>query len=117
MTIQPAPSQLYEWTFRRVVWATLVLLSVVFGFWLLYQFNQVVFILFIAMVMGTVIRPVVNRFYQSGLPRMAGVILVYIIVFALIIGFLLLLSPLIIEQARTIIASIPAYYQDLRGWM
>jgi predicted PurR-regulated permease PerM len=54
----PHPSsQLYNWTFRRVVWATLVLVSVVFSFWLLYRFYQVVFILFIAIVMGTVIRP------------------------------------------------------------
>jgi predicted PurR-regulated permease PerM len=116
MTIQPVLSQNYEWTFRRVVWATLVLLSVVFGFWLLYRFNQVVFILFIAMVMGTVIRPIVNLLYQYKLPRMAGVILVYLVIFALIVGFLLLLSPVIIEQGRTIIAAVPVYYENLRGW-
>lgn len=44
MSALPSPSQLYEWTFRRVVWATLVTLFVIFGFWLLYRFNQVVFI-------------------------------------------------------------------------
>jgi len=41
------------------MWATLVIVFVALSFWLLYRFNQVVFILFIAIVMGTVIRPVV----------------------------------------------------------
>lgn len=42
------------------MWATLVLVFVGLGFWLLYRFYQVVFILFIAIVMGTVIRPAVT---------------------------------------------------------
>ena len=34
MALYP-PSQPYQWTFRRVMWATLVLVLVVLGFWLL----------------------------------------------------------------------------------
>lgn len=106
-------SQPHEWTFRQVVWATLVFVFVIFGFWLLYRFNQVVFIFFIAIVIGTVIRPVVAWMHQRGLPRMAGVILIYILLLALLVGFLFLLSPLIVEQSRTIIAAMPVYYHDL----
>jgi predicted PurR-regulated permease PerM len=110
-------SQPYEWTFRRVVLATLVLLSVVFGFWLLYRFNEVVFILFIAMVMGTVIRPVVTWLYEQGIPRVAGILIIYTFLVLLIAGFLWLLAPIIIEQGKTIAAAVPGYYQSLRGWM
>ena len=116
MILDP-PSQPYDWTFRRVVWATLVLVSVIFGFWLLYRFNQVVFILFIAIVIGTVIRPTVAWLYQRGLPRIAGIILVYLLLFILLAGFVLLLSPLIVEQSTTIAAAVPGYYQTLREWM
>jgi len=111
------PSQLNNWTFRRVVWATLVLVFVAIGFWLLFRFNQVVFILFIAIVMGTVIRPVVIWLHQRGLPRIAGVILVYLLLLALLISFVLLLFPLIVEQGTTISAAVPGYYQSLREWM
>ena len=106
-----------EWTFRRVMWATLVLVFVALGFWLLYRFYQVVFILFIAIVMGTVIRPVVTWLHRRGLPRIAGVILVYLLLLALLIGFVLLLFPLIVEQGTTIAAAVPGYYQSLREWM
>jgi len=116
MTLQP-PLQPYDWTFRRVIWATLVLISVFLSFWLLYRFNQVVFILFIAIVIGTVIRPVVTWLHRRGLPRIAGVILVYFLLLTVIIGFALLLFPLIVEQGTTIAVAVPGYYQSLREWM
>ncbi len=116
MSLHP-PLQPYDWTFRRVVWATLVLISVILGFWLLYRFNQVIFILFVAIVIGTVIRPAVAWLHQRGLPRIAGIILVYFLLLVLLIGFLLLLFPLIVEQSTTIAAAMPGYYQNLREWM
>jgi len=116
MALDP-PSQPYQWTFRRVMWATLVLVFVALSFWLLYRFNQVVFILFIAIVMGTVIRPVIAWLHRRGLPRIAGVILVYLVLLALLISFVLLLFPLIVEQGTTITTAVPGYYQSLREWM
>jgi predicted PurR-regulated permease PerM len=116
MTLHP-PSQPYPWTFRRVMWSTLVLVFVALSFWLLYRFNQVVFILFIAIVMGTVIRPVVTWLHRRGLPPIASVILVYLLLLTVIIGFALLLFPLIVEQGTTIAAAVPGYYQNLREWM
>jgi predicted PurR-regulated permease PerM len=116
MSLNP-PSQPFDWTFRRIVWATLVFVFVALGFWILYHFIQVVFILFIAVVVGTMIRLPVTWLYQRGLPRMAGIILVYLLLFILLTGFLLLLSPLVIEQGKTISAAVPGYYHTLREWM
>jgi len=99
------------------MWATLVLGFIALSFWILYRFNQVVLILFIAIVIGTVIRPVVTWLYRRGLPRIAGVILIYIILLALLTGFALLLFPLIVQQGATIAADVPGYYQSLRAWM
>ncbi|HSL43736.1 MAG TPA: AI-2E family transporter [Anaerolineales bacterium] len=116
MAVNSLP-QPYNWTFRRVVWATLVLLSVVMGFWLIYRFNQVIFILFVSIVIGTVIRPAVAWLHQRGLPQTAGVILVYLLLLLLLTGFLLLLFPLISEQGTTVAAAMPDYYQSLRQWV
>jgi predicted PurR-regulated permease PerM len=116
MALQP-PSQSYDWTFRRVVWATLVLVSVMLGFWLLYRFNQVSFILFIAIVAGTVIRPIVTWLHQRGVPKLAGVALAYILLLIVFAGFLVLLFPLIVEQSTTIAGASAGYYQNLREGM
>jgi predicted PurR-regulated permease PerM len=116
MAFHPS-SQPYNWTFRRVVWATLTLAFVVLGFWLLYRFHQVVFTLFIAIVLGTVIRPLVTWFHRRGLSQKWAVILVFLLLLALLISFVLLLVPLIVEQGTTIAAALPGYYQSLREGM
>ena len=116
MTLDSPPLP-YDWRFRRVVWATLVFISIILGFWLLYRFNQVVFILLIAIVIGTVIRPAVAWLHQRGFPRIAGVMLVYLLLLFLLAGFLLLLLPLLVEQSITIAGAAPGYYQNLREWM
>ena len=111
------PVQFYNWTFRRVVWATLVLVFVALAFWFLYRFNQVVFLLFIAIVLGTVIRPIVTWLQKRGLSQTLGAILVYLLLILLVIGFVFLLFPLIYQQVTTISAEIPGYYQNLRQWL
>jgi predicted PurR-regulated permease PerM len=116
MALTPVPPS-DQWTFRRIMWATFVLVIVALSFWLLYRFYQVVFILFIAIVFGTVIRPVVRWLNRRGLPRSAAVILVYLLILTLLISFVLLLFPLIIEQGATIASSVPNYYQNLREGM
>ena len=113
----PPIAQPYPWTFRRVMWATLVLVLVALSFGLLYRFSQVVFILFVAVMMGTVSRPAVTWLHRRGVPPTGGAILVYLLLLALLIGFVLLLFPLIVEQGTTIAAAAPGYYQSLREWM
>ena len=116
MTVNP-PALPYHWTFRRVVWGTLVLIFVILGFWLFYRFHQVIFTLFITIVIGTVIRPAVAWLHRRGLPQPVGVIFVYLMMFLLLAGFLLLLFPLISQQSTTIATVIPEYYQNLRQWV
>ena len=116
MNLLPA-KQNDEWTFRQVVWATIVLVFLVFCFWLIFRFYEVIFIVFVAIIMGTVLRPVVAWMHKRGLPRFAGALLLYILFFGLLIGFLFLVFPLIFSQGKDIIVAIPGYYQTLRDWM
>jgi predicted PurR-regulated permease PerM len=106
-TYPPAPPE--SWTFWRVAWTTLVLAAVCLSFWLLYRFSQVVFILFIAIMIGTILRPAVVRLQGWGLPSKAGVMLAYLLLLAALVGFVLLLFPLIAEQSATITAAAPDY--------
>ncbi len=106
-----------NWTFRRIVWATLITLLVVFCFWLFYRFYKVAFTLFIAVVIGTVIRPLVLWMSRHHIHQAIGIILVFIIFIGLLTGFIFLLYPLIVDQSATIIASVQGYYISLREWM
>jgi len=106
-----------DWSFKRVVGATLIVAFVALCFWLLYHYSQVLFIVFIAIVIGTVIRPIVTWLYSRGVSRLVGGILIYFVLLILIAGFFVLLFPLISEQSGKISASVPGYYQSFRDWM
>lgn len=54
---------------------------------------------------------------RRSIPGIAGVILVYLLLLALLIGFALLLVPVIVEQTTTIAAAVPDSYQSQRDWI
>ena len=113
--IQPiAPGDTSQWTGQRVVLTTLGALLVGLGFWLVFRFYNVAFIFFAALVLGTAIRPAVDWLYRRKVPRAAGVILVYLVLLALLTGFIFLLAPMLVEQTKAIIAALPNYYQSLQ---
>lgn len=113
--IDTSTPQSNEWTFRHVAWATLLFAFVVFCFWLIYRFYEVIFTLFVGIVLGTFIRPIVNWLYQRGVPRVVGVVLVYIVFLLFMSAFLWLLFPLLFQQGATIARELPANYQSVRG--
>jgi predicted PurR-regulated permease PerM len=88
---------------------------VLFAFWLLYEFRLVIFILFVSMVLGTAIRPAVDWLFRRNIPRAAGVISIYLLLLALIAGFILLVVPLLAEQATQISLDLPEYYAGFRA--
>jgi predicted PurR-regulated permease PerM len=102
-----------EWTARRVALATLVVLAVLLAFYLLLRFYSVIFIFFVAVVVAVAIRPLVDWLHRRGVPRAVGVILVYLALLGLAIGFFYLLTPLLVEQVTTIAGRFPTYYQRL----
>jgi predicted PurR-regulated permease PerM len=110
-------SNLKGWNFQRIFGATLVIVFVALSFLFIYRFYQVIFILLIGILAGTVIRPVSNWFTQRGVSQVMGVIIVYLVLFLFLIIFILLLLPLVIEQGSAISSSIPGYYQNILAWM
>jgi predicted PurR-regulated permease PerM len=104
------------WTTRQVVLTTIVVVCVFLSFWLLYQLQTLILFLFISIVIGTAIRPGVERLQRSfRVSRTAGIILIYILIIALLIGALALLLPLIADQATELSRHLPEYYSQVRN--
>ena len=61
-----APQPVQLWSTRQVVIATLMVVSILASFLLIYRFSRVFLIFFIAVVLSTAIRPVVNWLNQRG---------------------------------------------------
>lgn len=103
------------WTPRQVFAATLVVLLVIFGFWVLIHFRVAVFSLFEAIVFGTALRPVVDGLQKKGIPRAISAAALFLLIFALMIGFVLLFIPLFTQQGATIGTTLSSYYANFRG--
>jgi predicted PurR-regulated permease PerM len=103
------------WTTRRVILATLVVLLVVAGFLLLYRFRTIVLIVFAGFVVSMAMAPSVDWLQRHRLSRSVSVILIYLILLALLIGFVVLLVPPIVEQLSATVPKIESYYRDLKA--
>jgi predicted PurR-regulated permease PerM len=107
-------AELKQWTTKQVILATLFVVCVFLSLWLLYRFRTVVFLFFIAIVIGTTIRPAVEWFYRRGLSRPVGIMIIYGLIAALLVGFLALVVPLIIDQFTQLSQNFPDYQVNFR---
>lgn len=112
---QPPLPGVPNWSTRQVVVATFFIVSVGLAFWLLYRFSGIVFILFVAIVLGTAIRPLVDWLNSRGVPRSAGVLIVYLLLLSIAVGVVILIAPIVVDQTASISQNIPKYYDTIRS--
>jgi predicted PurR-regulated permease PerM len=110
-------SFLPKWSARQVITATLFVVAVSLAFWLLFRFRIVILILFIAMVLGTALRPMVDWFVGRGMSRAYSLSLMYLVLALAFTGLLLLVVPIVIDQSFELAVSIPGIYQDFRSML
>jgi predicted PurR-regulated permease PerM len=103
------------WTTGQVVLATVFVVCVFLTFWLLYSLREVLFLFFVAIVVGTAIRPAVDWLHRRGISRATGVIIIYILIAGLVVGFLAMILPLLADQAAQISGTLPEYYANFRS--
>lgn len=114
-TVVPAKSEPFaDWTPRRVVAATLIVLAIGAGFLLLFRFYMVVFLFLVAAMLGTATKPAVGWLHRRGIRPEIGLILVYLALLALIALFLLLVVPMLAGQVSTVVDDLPKHYAELR---
>ena len=111
----PPSERVVTWTTSQVVLATIFVVCVFLTFWLLYRLRDVFFLFFVAIVLGTAIRPAVDWLHRRGIPRATGIIILYILIAGFVIGFLAIILPLLADQAAGISRTIPEYYSSFRS--
>lgn len=103
-----------DWTARQVILATLLVISVGLGFWMLFRYRMVALTLFAAIILGTAIRPMVDWFVRRGLPRSASLSLTFLILLVGLAAVTLLTVPMLVKQTLELSVSLPQIYLELR---
>jgi predicted PurR-regulated permease PerM len=57
----------------------------------------------------------VDWLHRRGIPRATGIILIYILIAGLVVGFLAMIVPLLADQATEISRTVPEYYTNFRN--
>ncbi|MBI3722501.1 AI-2E family transporter [bacterium] len=98
----------------RVVLGTIVVLGVASGFWLVFKFSGPLCTLSMAMVLGTSVRPWLEWLHRRGLSRWTSALLAYAALLALVVAILVLVMPVLIEQATAFAANLPSHLDSVR---
>lgn len=105
----PAPSP-RRWTPQRVIAATVTVLLVAAGFYLLYQFSNVLFVLFVAAVLATAMRPAVLWLERYHIPQWLGILIMFTLIGLLTAGVIAAMAPILVTQGTQLFESLPQYY-------
>lgn len=89
---------------------TLIILA---GAWLLFYLRDVVLIVLTSIVVASALEPAVATFTRWRIPRLVGVILIYLLLFAFLFSVFYFFVPLILEDLTTFISALPAYLSAL----
>jgi predicted PurR-regulated permease PerM len=107
------PTELPSLSIRQLVFGTLAVTAVVLCFWLLLQFYSVLLLLLAAIILSTGLKPAVNWLEARGLPKAAGILVIYGVV---ALGLVLLVwysAPVLAEQGTAVRQSVDDGYQYL----
>ena len=95
-------------------------LVLVISLYILWEIRQLLLLLFTAIVLATAISQLVRRFQRSGMQRIWAVWLSIVIVFALLVGFFLVIVPPFISQFQELVQLFPsgiARIQQMSTWL
>jgi predicted PurR-regulated permease PerM len=98
----------------RIALATLLVVAIGVGFWLLFRFRVVVLIFFFGVFISITIRPAVQWLFRRGVPRWAGILSVYTAVVVLVVAIALMGAPLLADQTTRFAGAVPELYEKLR---
>jgi len=88
---------------QRALWIGAGLLAL----WLLAKLSPILSPFFLAAILAYICNPLVDRGQRLGLPRLAGVLAVLLLIGAIVAALVLILLPLLIDEARIVSERLP----------
>lgn len=85
-----------------------VILIIIF-FVLLYLVKQVIFILLFAIIIASAVNPFGNWLDRKRIPRLLGVLVLYLLVFLLLVSFLTLIIPFVSQEVGQLTRDLPRF--------
>lgn len=92
-----------EISYKTIIF-TVVLLAAI---WFVLQIRDILFLMFIAFIFTSALRPIVDRLEQYRIPRVLGIIMTYLILFGIVGVSLISTVPTLVIQSTRLIQTMP----------
>lgn len=94
---------------RTIIFSVFFLL----GLWVLWQIRNIILLVFIAFLLATAFELPLARLTRFGIPRALSIILMYIVFFGVIAGFVASVVPPLVDQTSHFVGNLPRYLTNL----
>jgi predicted PurR-regulated permease PerM len=102
---------------RRIVAATLVVAAVIAGFAAVYFLSDVLFLLFIGVVLATALKPVIEAIQRRRVPQPVAVFLVYACIILMLVAVITVGVPYVASQVRGLASDVPRASKQAHQWL
>lgn len=98
-----------EISHRTIIFAVLFLLSL--GF--IYLIRDIILELFVALILMTILEPMVARLSKIKIPRTISILVTYVLVLGIFGGIIALIVPALIDQTTSFVNALPGYISNI----
>ena len=94
---------------RTIIFTVLFLL----GLWFLYYIRGILFMLFVAFLLMTILDPLANLFVKLKIHRSLSIVITYILVIGILGGVIALISPVLVQETTSFVSALPTYLSKI----
>ena len=98
-----------EISHKTIVFAVLF----VIGLWFLFFIRDIILQIFVALLIMTILNPTVTKLQKYRIPRVASVIIVYLLLIAFLVFAIATLIPALVTQTASFTSAIPRIMEEL----
>jgi predicted PurR-regulated permease PerM len=98
-----------EISHKTVIFTVLFLL----GLWFLFFVREIILELFVALLLMTILEPLVAGLTRIKIPRALSVLITYILVIGIFGGMIALIAPTLVQQTTNFVTALPFYLSNI----
>ena len=98
-----------EISHKTIIFTTFFLL----GLWFLYYIREIILQLFVALLLMTILEPLVVLLTKIKIPRGISVLITYILVVGLLGGVIAIIAPTLAQQTTNFVSALPSYLANI----
>jgi len=90
---------------------------ILIGAWLIFELQNLVLVLLTAIVLASAIEPAVEGLVRRKVPRVLGVLFIYVLLFGTFFGVFFFFVPSLFSDLAAFIAALPVYLETFNQWV